>query len=238
MQGRRHQPGHCNFRIHSRPRKPGLDQDRRRPGRIALSFARNRDYLWAGRIRTAMNTDPLTPPSVHSPRAEAPQDSSVTPSAVEFQPLDPRVIKLWRFRQCVTSAVLLSGGLVAVVFIGFTAEAWLWAWLGWGALLLLRIFLWVWYPPRAYRGWGYRMDGRVLETKEGVWFREITLLPLSRLQHVDLHSGPIQRSLGLASLLLHTAGTHHATLVIPGLEAEAAARLRDQLVAVGGDDAV
>jgi hypothetical protein len=55
---------------------------------------------------------------------------------------------------------------------------------------------------------------------------------------VDLHSGPIQRSLGLASLILHTAGTHHATIMIPGLDTVEAARLRDQLVAVGGDDAV
>jgi membrane protein YdbS with pleckstrin-like domain len=43
---------------------------------------------------------------------------------------------------------------------------------------------------------------------------------------------------GLASLVLHTAGTHSASIRIPGLDAEYAVRLRDHLVEIGGDDAV
>jgi hypothetical protein len=183
-----------------------------------------------------MNPDTPSPPPDDLPSSSG--QASPTPVAPEFQSLDPRVVKLWRFRQLVTSAILLGGGLVAVVFIGFAAGTWLWVWLGWSALLVLRGLLFFWQPPRAYRGWGYRLDGTVLEAKEGIWFRSITLLPLSRLQHVDLHSGPLQRSLGLASLILHTPGTQHATVVIPGLDALEAARLRDRLVAVGGDDAV
>jgi membrane protein YdbS with pleckstrin-like domain len=160
------------------------------------------------------------------------------PAVPEFRLLDPRVVNLWRFHQAFTSALLLGAGFVAAIFAGLASGAWRWIWLGWGALLALRVFLFFWHPGRAYRGWGYRLDGRVLEMREGIWFRSITLLPLSRLQHVDLHSGPLQRSLGLASLILHTAGTHHATIVIPGLDLGEAARLRDLLVAAGGDDAV
>ncbi|MCX8155701.1 MAG: PH domain-containing protein [Verrucomicrobiae bacterium] len=105
-------------------------------------------------------------------------------------------------------------------------------------MLALRLFLFFWYPPRAYANWGYRLDGTVLEIHFGIWWKTIQLLPLSRLQHVDLHSGPLERSLGLATLSLHTAGTHDAVLVIPGLDAGQAARLRDELVAKGGDDGV
>jgi uncharacterized protein len=179
-----------------------------------------------------MNTD--LPPTTLDP-ANAPPGPAVT---LDFRSLDPRVIQLWRVRQLITSAVLLGIGLVSVVSVGVATGAWLWLWLGFAALVVLRVILFFWYPARAYQGWGYRLEGSVLETREGIWFRSLTLLPLSRLQHVDLHSGPIQRSFGLASLLLHTAGTQHATIVIPGLDAAEAARLRDQLVAVGGDDAV
>jgi hypothetical protein len=183
-----------------------------------------------------MNPDPLTP----APGVETTAPGLLPPVAAgpEFQPLDPRVVKLWRLQNAITFAVMLGLGLVGVVFVGFMTGAWLWGWAAWGALAAALLTLWAWYPPRAYRAWGYRLDGQVLETREGIWFRTLTLLPLSRLQHVDLHSGPLQRSLGLASLLLHTAGTHHATIIIPGLDAHEAARLRDQLVAVGGDDAV
>jgi hypothetical protein len=37
---------------------------------------------------------------------------------------------------------------------------------------------------------------------------------------------------------LHTAGTQHASIIVPGLEAAEATRLRDQLVVAAGDDAV
>jgi membrane protein YdbS with pleckstrin-like domain len=186
-----------------------------------------------------MNTD--SPPSVAAPYGSAippnvpPKNSAAAP---DFQPLDPRVVQLWRVRQLITSAVLLGIALVGVAWVGLAVGGWAWLWAGFAALATLRVILFFWYPVRAYRGWGYRLDGKVLETREGIWFRSLTLLPLSRLQHVDLHSGPIQRSFGLASLLLHTAGTQHASIVIPGLDAAEAARLRDQLVAVGGDDAV
>jgi len=78
----------------------------------------------------------------------------------------------------------------------------------------------------------------VLETRSGRVFQRARLLPLSRLQHVDIESGPLERMFGLAALVLHTAGTHSANIRIPGLEAVEAARLRDHLIEIGGDDAV
>lgn len=156
-----------------------------------------------------------------------------------FTPLDPRVINLWRLTNLIGFGILLlvllmvgvTGGLLVFdsafgVLAGWLVLAALLGWLTWS------------YPPRAYRAWGYRVDDKVLETRSGVWFRVVKLLPLSRLQHVDLHRGPLERAHGLASLVLHTAGTHEATLTIPGLDAEEAGRLRDRLVIAGGDDAV
>ncbi|WCJ60529.1 PH domain-containing protein [Fontisphaera persica] len=156
-----------------------------------------------------------------------------------LQRLDPRVIRLWRISQAINGAFWLTGALVAAVV------------LAWNrvlspplAILLValvfasRVFLFLWYPPKAYQHWGYRLDGMVLEIHFGIWWKTIQLLPLSRLQHVDLHAGPLERALGLATLTLHTAGTHDAVLVIPGLDAAQAARLRDELVVKGGDDGV
>jgi len=160
-------------------------------------------------------------------------------SEPEFRNLDARVIKLWRVHHAIVSVVLIGIATIAVIGIGLGTGRWLWLAIGWHLLLLLRIVLLFWYPARRYRSWGYRIDGKVLETKRGIWFRIHQLLPLSRLQHVDLHSGPIERSFGLASLLLHTAGTQHASIVVPGLDAREAGRMRDELVAmIGGDDGV
>ncbi|MCI0745996.1 MAG: PH domain-containing protein [Verrucomicrobia subdivision 3 bacterium] len=198
-------------------------------------------YLRESVERLSSDASPLT-------QAEAPSTGPVADSTLrrfdpstsssEFRQLDPRVIKLWRVRHAITSGVLLGLAMIAGLSAGLATGNWLWPLLGWHALLVLRLVLFVWYPARAYRAWGYRLDGKVLETRRGIWFKIVQLLPLSRLQHVDLHNGPIERSFGLASLLLHTAGTQHASIIIPGLDAAEAGRLRDELVAIGGDDAV
>ena len=158
---------------------------------------------------------------------------------MEFQPLDGRVISYWRVHSLISTAVLLFLALAGGGILAFKVPALIPVIIGvWLSFLLFRIFWLFWYPTRAYRAWGYRIDDKVLETRQGIWFRTVMLLPLSRLQHVDLHRGPMERGFGLATLLLHTAGTMNATIEIPGLEAEWAARLRDHLVAVGGDDGV
>jgi membrane protein YdbS with pleckstrin-like domain len=184
-----------------------------------------------------VNENATTPSA--APGQGAVPENPVPGLDTELHPLDPRVVHYWRVHSLISSMVLLLlaavGGLVAALRLPAAIPLVVAAWLG---LLAVRIWLLAWYPPKAYGAWGYRLNNKVLETRHGVWFRTLTLLPLSRLQHVDLQRGPLERAFGLASLTLFTAGTQHASIALPGLDAEEAARLRDQLVAVGGDDAV
>jgi membrane protein YdbS with pleckstrin-like domain len=160
-------------------------------------------------------------------------------SGREFRQLDPRVVKLWIVTDLIGYGVLLLFLLISVLFWGFIRPKFLW-WSFSGWVLVAALCLWYsfWRPPRAYRAWGYRVDAKVLETRSGILFQRTRLLPLSRLQHVDLERGPFERMYGLASIVLHTAGTHSASITIPGLDADEAVHLRDHLVEIGGDDAV
>jgi uncharacterized protein len=169
----------------------------------------------------------------------APESFTPEPGTTGFTPLDPRAVQLWRISDLIGFAILLLPALIAALvgarwLLGNT----LLGFIPWGLLILFMGFWILWYPPKAYRAWAYQIDDRVLETRSGVWWRVVRLLPLSRLQHVDLRRGPLERAHGLASLLLHTAGTQEATLVIPGLDDAEAVRLRDRLMAGIGDDAV
>jgi uncharacterized protein len=157
----------------------------------------------------------------------------------EFQSLDPRVVKLWLVSDLVGYGIMLFIILLSLLVWAFWQPMLIW-WLvaGWGMLAAFCLWYSFWRPPRAYRAWGYRIDDRVLETRSGILFQRARLLPLSRLQHVDIERGPFERMYGLASLVLHTAGTHSANILIPGLDAGEAVRLRDRLVEIGGDDAV
>ncbi|MGH9766757.1 MAG: PH domain-containing protein [Blastocatellia bacterium] len=158
---------------------------------------------------------------------------------VGFQPLDSRVISLWRVSGLIGFGMMLLSLLVVVLAAGIANPRFLvWLMIAWLVLVALSVWFCLWYPPRSYAAWGYRIDAKVLETRNGRVFQRAQLLPLSRLQHVDIERGPLERMFGLASLVLHTAGTHSANIRIPGLEAGEATRLRDHLIEIGGDDAV
>lgn len=165
-------------------------------------------------------------------------ENSLQTTSEELRPLDPRAIKLWRVAEQIAVAVVMGPSLFAVLVSSyFKPHAAIGMIAIWGFLTSLWLWHSLWYPPRRYQVWGYRIDDRVLETRSGRMFQVTRLLPLNRLQHVDLHQGPLERYFGLARLELHTAGTENASITISGLAHEEAVRLRDHLVALGGADA-
>jgi membrane protein YdbS with pleckstrin-like domain len=170
-----------------------------------------------------------------------PLDRAAEPprSPTGFQPLDSRVVNLWRVSALIGFGVALVVLLIPMgAVVAAAPRTLIWVAIVWLALAAASAWLCLWYPPRLYSSWGYRIDEKVLETRSGRVFQRARLLPLSRLQHVDIERGPLERMFGLAALVLHTAGTHSASVRIPGLESAEATRLRDRLIEIGGDDAV
>lgn len=66
--------------------------------------------------------------------------------------------------------------------------------------------------------------------RRGVWWRTEIFVPRARIQHTEVNQGPLDRRWGMASVSLHTAGTHLENLKLPGLPRELAQRLRDELL--------
>ncbi|HEX8573942.1 MAG TPA: PH domain-containing protein [Allosphingosinicella sp.] len=148
---------------------------------------------------------------------------------ISLTPLDRGMLKLMRIRGAATGAVLAGAAAVGEVALRDELP------LPWGIAivpaLLVFAYLALWAPPRRYRAWGYRIDGEELRVRRGVWTRVHTLVPLDRVQHIDVSQGPLERGLGICSLVLHTAGTLHSQIVVPGLTRETAERIRDEIKA-------
>ncbi|HUB41406.1 MAG TPA: PH domain-containing protein [Streptosporangiaceae bacterium] len=85
---------------------------------------------------------------------------------------------------------------------------------------------------RRVASWGYAERHDDLLVRRGVLIRRLSVIPYGRMQFIDVTAGPIERSLGLATLRMHTAAAA-SDARIPGLESGAAATLRDQLAALG-----
>jgi len=90
----------------------------------------------------------------------------------------------------------------------------------------------------AWAHWSWSVFDDALELRHGVVSRSASLVPFHRIQQIDLHRDPIERALGLSTLVLRTAAaTSDAKL--PGIDAEHAEGLRRRLLARAGlDDAV
>ena len=104
----------------------------------------------------------------------------------------------------------------------------------WGAItatLTLVGIVWATaWPALKYRNWSIRLDARHLVVRHGVVWRRERLVPRTRVQHVDISSGPLDRAFGLRQLAVYTAGSRSADVGIPGLAPETAEGLRAALV--------
>lgn len=102
-----------------------------------------------------------------------------------------------------------------------------------GALLvpmvLICFYLVVVVPGRRWRNLGYDDRGDRLRVARGFLWRTDTVVPYKRIQHIDVGQGPLERFFGLANLVVHTAGTHNNTVTLPGLPAETADALREDM---------
>ncbi len=103
-----------------------------------------------------------------------------------------------------------------------------------GALLVWTLVM----PTLAWRRWRFAIDDELLVARYGVIFHEEKAIPISRMQHIDLTRGPIERLFGLATLIVYTAGTEGATFRVPGLSVVRARELRDHILVARGDDIV
>ena len=72
-------------------------------------------------------------------------------------------------------------------------------------------------------------DGDGFALARGHWWRLETRVPASRVQHLDLKHGPLERRWRLATLVIHTAGSKMSAVSVSGLDAADAERLRDRL---------
>ena len=96
-------------------------------------------------------------------------------------------------------------------------------------VLLLALWLIIRAPLRRYHARGYQMGADRLRVVRGLIFRSDTVVPFGRVQHIDVHQGPIERAYGLATLVLHTAGNHNASVSLPGLGHDDALAMREEI---------
>ena len=174
----------------------------------------------------------IQPDAAAPPRADAP----VTDAPLADAPLAEATIADWQPLPRRSRMLFLIGTVPGLALPGAVAGFFLAAasdvvppWLGAPLGLLLGLAFGAWLGIKQYRHTYWRLDDSGLAVRRGrLWQRE-TRVPSTRVQHLDLKRGPLQRRRNLATLVVHTAGTEHSAVSIANLDADDAERLRDRL---------
>jgi len=98
-----------------------------------------------------------------------------------------------------------------------------------GAVFALALLLGVVRAVLLYRSWSYVVRADSLFLSRGVFTRVRTVVPYVRVQHIDTMRGPLERLLGLSTLVVYTAGSRGADVTIPVLTPERASTLQQRL---------
>jgi membrane protein YdbS with pleckstrin-like domain len=165
---------------------------------------------------------PVTEPPPSSPASsEAPADEDLL-----WQRPSPKLLRCRRIQvSVVTIPVAVIAG-VACASISDTAGAGIAAGVAILGLLAER------FLARRVASWGFAERNEDLMIRRGVLIRRQSVIPYGRMQYIDITAGPLERSLGLATLRMHTAAAA-SDARIPGLDQAVAAKLRDQLASLG-----
>ena len=134
---------------------------------------------------------------------------------------------LWRVTGALQSVPILAGGVFGSYALYARADAALCLAVlpALGALALAVLFVGV-LPTLLWRRWRYEIRPLEVDLQRGLVRVTRTLVPMARVQHVDTRRGPLQRRLGLSTVVFYTAAGPNE---IPQLASKTAAEVRDRI---------
>jgi membrane protein YdbS with pleckstrin-like domain len=140
--------------------------------------------------------------------------------------ITPRAIRVWQLGAAISNLFYFVAP--AIYFSIFGHESYhFWVLIGITSVLIVYWFLGVLLIPYLrWKKWRYSYDQHEIDLKRGVIVTKRTLIPLSRVQHVDTRQGPLLRWYKLASVTISTAATTHE---IPALDEDVANSVRDTI---------
>lgn len=150
----------------------------------------------------------------------------MTIAETSLSPLDPGQLSVMRVRSALVGVAVVAatiGPEIAIAQTPFLNGVVA------GAAVVLALWMTIFAPSRRFRHWRYAFTGQELHVAHGWWTRVHTVVPVARVQHIDLKQGPIERWFGVATLVLHTAGTEHSEVDLPGMAHDQAESIRDSI---------
>ena len=153
--------------------------------------------------------------------------------------LEPAIKTIWILKFAIVSG---CGLIAAVLFEVFNAFSSAYSFLPTGVLsgivFLVGSAATLTIPRLRYKHWRFDLRSEELYLERGILNRVRTIVPLRRIQHLDVSQNILEREYNLSKLIVHTAGSRSSDVVLPGLLMQEAEKLRDDVKRYILEDAV
>lgn len=144
---------------------------------------------------------------------------------VIFHPLEKNYLKVTRISFFIGGLVVIAIGAALFYFIKkiqvpvviYSSVA---------AFVILSIAGWI-SNSIGFNYAGYALRDKDILFRRGWFTQKVRAVPLKRIQHVSLQSGPIERKFGLASISIYTAGSDEADFTIRGITLQTAQQIKE-----------
>ena len=145
---------------------------------------------------------------------------------IELTKPDKSYLKIILFKTFIF-ALALAIGLGCLLFFNLDVRPY-WVSIVVGAALFLLLLFW--FKIAAFKKRGYSIRTQDVIYSSGLIEQETTIVPLNRIQHIELNEGLLERQFKLAALQIFTAGGQTGHLNIEGIPAEEAKSIRDLIL--------
>lgn len=156
----------------------------------------------------------------------------------ELRPLEPSIVNVWRIKAALFWMLLFAGVTVYDVTSGLFGGGILPFGVLMGVVLAIGVPYVIFQPSLRYRFWRFDLRTDELFLERGILTRVRTIVPLRRIQHIDVSQDVLEREFDLGKLIVHTAGARSSEVELPGLRYGEAQKLRETLKRYILEDAV
>ena len=133
---------------------------------------------------------------------------------MDFQRVDKKAKTKWRFSRIMglIFGILPASVITMLICWGIDSDggngvATVVGWCIVAFMVVLQLLQILIYPPIEYIQWQYMIAPDRIEIKKGIFYRTHTVIPISRIQHVAVTQGVLQRPFKLSTVKIHTAGS-------------------------------
>ena len=145
------------------------------------------------------------------------------------QRISKESIWVWRLSNMLEDAIIL----LVLGVLWYLSEMYDWkTWITYlliiliGLTVLTGIYSIFFEPYYKYKTWRYEIDEEYVQLKRGHFIEKHIVIPMTKVEYVSTHQGPLLRKYQLYDVEIGTTTTNHT---IPAIPAEQASALREQI---------